>query len=327
MSEIILGIETSCDDTCVAIMSGDKLLIHMAASQDHNKYGGILPEYAARNHMQALPKLVECALAESGLSLAQLDCISVTSMPGLLGSLMVGASYAKGLAYSLNKPIIAIHHIEGHILMAKFQFGLEFPFGALVVSGGHSLLAIAEGLGRYKLLGTTLDDSCGECFDKVARKLNLPQPGGPHIEKLAKTGSPTVPLPIPLHKDGSCNFSFSGLKTATIRFEAEPADVAASLQNAVGLTLAERLKNAISRNPEVKNWALVGGVASNLYIRSYLEHCLTELSCNIYCPMGKYCVDNGVMPAYTGLLYYRAGKFSELDFKPKSICRLDELSY
>lgn len=316
----ILAIETSCDDTCVAILDDLTCIKNIIHSQDHNKFGGILPEYAARNHLYSLPKIME------GLDLDSIDAIAVTYTPGLLGSLMVGTSYAKALSYSIKKPLIGVHHIEGHILAAQYQYKLQFPYGALVASGGHTLLAIVRALGSYELLGVSLDDAAGECFDKVARGLGLPQPGGPALERLAEKGNPNIKLPIPLHKDGGFNFSFSGLKTAAIRANGNPEDIAASFQLAVAKIMAERLSNAIKKYPKVVNWVLVGGVAANNFIRNYLEQTSINLNSNIYCPEARLCTDNALMIAYAGKLYAEKGIFSDLNLEPRASFSLTEYS-
>jgi N6-L-threonylcarbamoyladenine synthase len=306
----------------VAILDGQKCIENIIYSQDHNKFGGILPEYAARNHVNTLPEIMK----NLDFDLKSVDAIAVTFAPGLLGSLMVGTSYAKALSYNLGKPLVAVHHIEGHILAAQYEYGLEFPYGALVVSGGHTLLAIAHGLGKYQLLGVSLDDAAGECFDKVARELGLPQPGGPAIEKLALNGSPNIKLPVTLHKDGSCNFSFSGLKTAAIRAKGAPEDIAASFQFTVAEILAERIKNAILLHPEVVNWALVGGVASNRYILNHLTKNASLLGKCIYCPSPRLCTDNALMVAYAGKLYAERGVFIDLELEPRASISLTAYS-
>jgi N6-L-threonylcarbamoyladenine synthase len=320
---IILGIETSCDDTCVAILDGDKALCNLIYSQDHNKFGGVFPEYASRNHMEALPGLVQCALQEAQVKAGQVDVIGVTYAPGLLGSLIVGLSYAKAAAWSLGCKLVAVHHIEAHILAAHYDCNIDFPYGAIVVSGGHTLIAIAHSLGKYKILGSSIDDAAGECFDKVAREIGLKQPGGPEIEKLAHSGSINLNLPIPLYKDGSCNFSFSGLKTAAIRsFDGtNAADVAASLQHAIAVTIAERLSNAMKMYPEIKDWAIVGGVAANRYIFDKVKRTLEEHGCHGHCPSKKLCTDNALMIAYAASLYEKSGKYDSLDVEP--INRID----
>ena len=319
----ILGIETSCDDTCVALLDDGHCLQNVIASQDHNQFGGILPEYAARNHMSSLPAIVENICD----NLDSLTAIAVTYTPGLVGSLIVGTSYAKALAYGSNKPIIGIHHIEGHILAAQYEFGIPFPYGAIVVSGGHTLIAIAYKLRQYELLGTCLDDAAGECFDKVARVLGLSQPGGPAIERLAQSGQPCVSLPITLHGDHSCNFSFSGLKTAAVRAQGQPEDIAASLQHTIALILSERFENAVKLNPEIKNWALVGGVASNKYIMQHLMRVASKMDCTLYCPSPRLCTDNALMIAYAGQLCVQAGIFSDLSLEPRGSMSLTELMY
>jgi len=216
--------------------------------------------------------------------------------------------------------------LEGHILAAQYEYQLPFPYGALVVSGGHTLIAIAHDLGNYEVLGSSLDDSAGECFDKVARELGLPQPGGPAIERLAQEGTHSIKLPVSLHLDGSCNFSFSGLKTAAIRANGSPADVAASLQHTIALILAERLRNAVDRQSGILNWALVGGVAANRYILRYLEEVMYTLGCRMYCPSPRLCTDNALMICYAGLLYAREGIYSGPDFEPVGSMSLAEYS-
>lgn len=331
---LILSIETSCDDTCIAIWKAEadpfssRCLIDLVKSQDHNKFGGILPEYAARNHNTALPVMVDYALDQLKLDLNDLDTIAVTYAPGLIGSLMVGTSYAKALAWSLGKKIIGIHHVEAHMLIAHYDCKLSFPYGALVASGGHTLLAIVEDLGKYKLLGTSMDDAAGECFDKVAREMGLPQPGGPSIEKLALHGEPVVPLCTPLHKDGTCKFSFSGLKTAAIRAVQSGAyrneDIAASFQASVANTFVERLGNAVSLYPDVKDWVLVGGVAANKYLRGRLAQDLSQITLHV--PASKLCTDNAVMVGYTAVLHTNRGHYSHLALEPISSMNLEELS-
>jgi len=331
---LILAIETSCDDTCVAIWRGNSnphlssCLIGLVKSQDHTKFGGILPEHAARNHNTALPIMVEYALSETKITLSEVDVIAVTHAPGLIGSLMVGTSYAKSLAWGAGKKLIGIHHVEAHMLIAHHDCKLDFPYGALVASGGHTLLCMVEGLGRYKLLGTSIDDAAGECFDKVAREMGLAQPGGPLIEKLALSGKPTVPLCIPLHKDGTCKFSFSGLKTATIRAIQsgmyKPEDIAASFQAAVASTFVERMTNALSVDPHVKDWVLVGGVASNQYLRRRLANDLPNIKLHV--PAPRLCTDNAVMIGYAAVLHTNAGHYSGLTLEPSSSLSLESLA-
>ena len=310
----VLGIETSCDDTCVALISDGKLVHNFCKTQDHNKFGGVFPEYASRNHISFLATLVEKAM--SGRK--TIDLIAVTNSPGLLGSLIVGVNFAKALALSTDVKLSGINHIEGHILSAHYDCPIDFPYGVLLVSGGHTILAVAEKLGKYQILGTSLDDAAGECFDKIARELGLPQPGGPSIEILAKKGQISVDLPIPLHKDNSCNFSFSGLKTAAIRaykMGHSPENVASSLQEAIASTLSERLMNAFARRPGIKVWALVGGVAANRHIYQKLSIVANKFDAQLVSPALPFCTDNGVMIAYTGLLYAQKDKYSDLSLE------------
>lgn len=310
----ILGIETSCDDTCVALMHDGKLVHNFCRNQDHNRFGGIFPEYASRNHISFLSTIVEKAM----IDVPKLDLIAVTNSPGLLGSLIVGVSFAKALSLSTGAKISGINHIEGHILSAHYDCPIEFPYGVLLISGGHTLLAIAEDLGKYQVLGGSFDDAAGECFDKVARELRLPQPGGPSIEALARKGMANVALPIPLHNDGSCNFSFSGLKTAAIRAFKEgylAKDIAASLQETIANTFAERLMNAFEQRPDIKSWALVGGVAANRHIYQKLATVAEKFGNSIVSPSIPLCTDNGVMIAYSGWLYAQKGRYSGLELE------------
>ena len=310
----ILGIETSCDDTCIALLSNNKLLYNFCRAQDHNKFGGIFPEYASRNHMSLLAELSKILLSENKSP----DLIAVTNSPGLLGSLIVGVNFAKSLAMATETKLIGINHIEAHILSARYDCEIDFPYGVLLVSGGHTIIAIADSLGVYDQLGGALDDAAGECFDKVAREIGLPQPGGPGIEKLAKNGSECVNLPIPLHGDRSCNFSFSGLKTSAIRAfrnGARAEDIAASLQGTIAYTLSERLKNAHLKRPDIKTWAIVGGVAANKHIYEVLNLVVEDFGGRLVAPSIPLCTDNAAMIAYCGMLYSQKGCYSDLDLK------------
>lgn len=305
MNNNIIAFETSCDDTCVAIYDyrQNKALCNLLYTQDHNRFGGIFPENASRDHMVNLPKLTQCALTDTHLTIDNIEAIAVTYAPGLLGSLIVGVQYAKSIAWSSKKYLIPVHHIEGHVLSAKYDCNLEFPYGCLVVSGGHTLLCIAHDLGKYEILGRSLDDAVGECFDKVARCIGLQQPGGPAIENLAQNIEPNIKLPIPLLHDNSLNFSLSGLKTAAIReFNgSNAAVVASSLQHTIALMLANKLSRAIDKFPDIKYWAIVGGVAANRYIFNHIkEYCKGVIFCS---PSKKLCTDNALMIAYTAGQY------------------------
>lgn len=297
---VILAIETSCDDTCIAIMRGRQCLASNISSQDHSRLGGVFPEYASRQHLELINPSMDLALRESGISIHDIDAIAVTKEPGLRGSLLVGYAYAKMLAHLLNKRLIEVNHLHGHILSAQYACNIPFPYGFLLVSGGHSMIGIAHAFDNYEILGRTADDAAGECFDKVARSLGLQQPWGPSLEQYALTGTPIVKLPMPLQGDHTCNMSFSGLKTACIRAidnGCNKADLAASFQNTVALFLRNRIQNAIHTYPHIQNWGVVGGVAANQVLRSIL---MTIDGCSMHFPPLKLCTDNAVMIGYAG---------------------------
>lgn len=318
--KIILSIETSCDDTCVCLYDylNDQILSNLISR--HVCAKGIIPESVARSHTEALPKMVELALKEGGLCLQEVDIVTATYGPGLIGSLVVGLSYGKALAWSLNKPFFAAHHIEGHILSVKHAAKLNFPYGCLVISGGHTLLCIAEDLGTYKIFGQSVDDSAGECFDKIARELGLKQPGGPEIENLAKSGSASITLPNPL--PNSLNFSFSGLKTAAKRsFNGQnAADVAASLLGAISRSLCEKVEKfcqevvPLYRTSEnLFPIGIVGGVAANKMIFNKIKEVVKLYNCELFVPPMQFCTDNAFMIAFQASLYAAKGRFSSLD--------------
>ena len=301
----ILGIETSCDDTCVAILRENECLSNIISSQDHNKLGGIFPEHASRQHLDLITPSINAALLESNIALHDIDAVAVTTEPGLQGSLIVGQTYSQMLAYLLNKPLIKVNHLHGHILSVKYACNLSFPYGFLLISGGHSMLGIAWNVGHYEILGRTLDDAAGECFDKVARSMGLEQPWGPLLEQHAKQGSANIDLPMPLNKDKTCQMSFSGLKTACIQkmnTGCNTADLACSFQNTVGLFLKSRIQNAIGLHPNITNWGIIGGVAANQTIRRHLNNIssqpLYKSTYNVWFPPINLCTDNALMIAY-----------------------------
>ncbi len=328
----ILGIETSCDETAVAIVSEDKkILSNQVASQiEHNQYGGVVPEVASRSHMRALDKLVDLALEESGMALEEIDAIAVTAGPGLIGGVIVGVMYAKALAASLGKPVIAVNHLEGHALTARLTDEVEFPFLLLLVSGGHTQFLAVNNVGEYELLGTTLDDAVGEAFDKTAKLLGLGYPGGPQVEKSAKSGDPKkFKFPRPLTNQNNCSLSFSGLKTA-VRRELEKSeiddkltcDIAASFQGAVSDVLAIKTKYAIEefmkKHSSGRSFVLSGGVAANQAIRSKLESVCAENGFSFHAPPVNLCGDNAAMIAWAGIEKYKLGHKDSLSFKPRS---------
>ncbi|NLJ40413.1 MAG: tRNA (adenosine(37)-N6)-threonylcarbamoyltransferase complex transferase subunit TsaD [Clostridiales bacterium] len=322
---LILGIETSCDDTSAAITrNGREILGQKIASQIelHKRYGGVVPEIASRKHIETISPLIEETIEEAGVSLDSLHGVAVTYGPGLAGALLVGVSAAKALAYGLTIPLIGVHHIEGHISANYIEHkDLEPPFLCLVVSGGHSHLVWVKDYGKYEILGRTLDDAAGEAYDKVARTLGLGYPGGPAIDKLAPKGDPHfIEYPRPYIKESHYNFSFSGLKTAVINhlhnmkqqgqdYCAE--DIAASFQQAVVDILVDKTIRA-AQDKGTKKVALAGGVASNSALRAQLKERAEEKGLELYYPSPLLCTDNGAMIACAG--YYRllAGDISDL---------------
>jgi N6-L-threonylcarbamoyladenine synthase len=310
---LVLGIETSCDETGVALYDSARgLLAHALHSQVamHQEYGGVVPELASRDHIRRLPSLLNKILAESGESLRDLDAIAYTAGPGLAGALLVGASAAQGLAYSLGIPAVPVHHLEGHLL-APFLSGSPppLPFVALLVSGGHTQLMRVAALGRYDLLGETMDDAAGEAFDKTAQLLGLGYPGGPALAKLAASGDTSrYRLPRPMLHSADLNFSFSGLKTAvltTLRREAPDsqgcADLAACFQDAVAEVLTAKTTAAM-RNTGIETLVVAGGVGANQRLRAVLDESALTNGFKIHYPALEFCTDNGAMIALAGAL-------------------------
>ena len=325
----ILGIESSCDETSVAIISNNKLTANLISSQDfHTKYGGVVPELSSRAHLQIVLPLVKDALAESNLTLNDLDVICSTAGPGLIGALLVGLTFSKGLAYSLNKPFVPVNHIEGHIFSGFLMKDKpEFPYLALVVSGGHTLLLLVESFLKIKKLGTTVDDAAGEAFDKVAKMLGLGYPGGPKIQKAAVKGNPDkINFPVAELKD-PYNFSFSGLKSSVLRYvqknygesknisESDMNDIAASFQNAVVKALIKNTKKALD-NFDIKSLSLAGGVAANKVLREEVISLGNRYSKKVVIPDLEYCGDNAAMIAFRGLKLFEAGKKFDLSYSP-----------
>ncbi|RME85906.1 MAG: tRNA (adenosine(37)-N6)-threonylcarbamoyltransferase complex transferase subunit TsaD [Zetaproteobacteria bacterium] len=316
---IVLGIETSCDETAVALVGweGDRpvLLAERVASQTplHARFGGVVPEIASRAHAESLPPMVEAVLDEAGVLLASVDEIAVTAGPGLIGALLVGVALARALGVAAGKPVRPVHHLEGHLWAPMLAGRLpDVPFLALLASGGHTMLVRVEALGRYQVLGETLDDAAGECLDKIARLIGLGYPGGPAIEKAARKGDPTrFPLPRPMLEKG-LNFSFSGLKTAArLAWEQSPQDaeaqrdLAAALQAAVVDVLAEKTAQA-ARASAVQGVVVAGGVAANEALRARLAEAVPR-GIPVFFPPPRWCTDNAAMIALVGLLHRRAG--------------------
>jgi N6-L-threonylcarbamoyladenine synthase len=333
---LILGIESSCDETAASVVSSDKrILSNIIASQiaAHTPYGGVVPEIAARAHVEILAPLVGEALATAGVSLAQIDAIAATAGPGLIGGVMVGLVTAKALCIATRKPLIAINHLEGHALSPRLVSDVAFPYLLLLTSGGHCQLLMVHGVGRFSRLATTIDDAAGEAFDKVAKMLGLGFPGGPMVEKLALQGNPYgFALPRPLLGRKEPHFSFAGLKSAVLRLlesgavqnDQHKADVAASFQQAVIDCLIDRTQLAL-RKLDIHPTALVvaGGVAANASIRSALAHCAASHGLDFVAPPMWLCTDNGAMIAWAGAERYAMGLLDNLDVPARARWPLD----
>ena len=315
----VLGIETSCDETGVAVYCTERgLLAHALFSQVrmHAAYGGVVPELASRDHVRKLLPLIRQVLNEAGLGTADLDGIAYTRGPGLVGALLVGASVASGLGYALRRPVLGVHHMEAHLLAPMLEASQpEFPFVALLVSGGHTMLVQVAGIGRYRLLGQSLDDAAGEAFDKTAKLLNLPYPGGPALERLAADGNPArFRFPRPMTDRPGLDFSFSGLKTFTrntVQSQGDDpqtrADIARAFQDAVVDTLAIKCRRAL-QHTGVSGLVVAGGVGANRALRDRLQTVAAEQGARVYYPRLELCTDNGAMVALAGALRLEAGE-------------------
>lgn len=330
----ILGIETSCDETAAAVLDADGRILAEAVYsqlQEHAPFGGVVPEVAARAHLARLPGLVRGVMAEAGLGFAELGAVAATAGPGLIGGLVVGATYAKGVAMAQGLPFVAVNHLEAHALTAMLtEPGTRFPYLLLLVSGGHCQCVAVRGLGDYRRLGSTLDDAVGEAFDKSAKLLGLPWPGGPALERLAASGDPrAVPLPRPLLGRPGCDFSFSGLKTAVSRAVQKgfaAADIAAGFQAAVADVLADRVRHALRIMPEATALVVAGGVAANGAVRQALAGEAMRAGLPLLAPPIRLCTDNAVMVAWAGLLRLRAGLRDGFDHAPRPRWPLEELA-
>ena len=329
---IILGIETSCDETAVSLIQDDdsgipKILSNVISSQFdiHKEFGGVVPELAARSHVEKIDLIAKKAIVESGVSLDKVSAIAATSGPGLIICLTVGLNFGKAMASSLNVPFIGVNHLEGHALSPKLHSKIDYPYLLLLISGGHSQYLSVNGLGNYKRLGTTIDDALGEAFDKTAKLLGIEFPGGPKLEKFAKNGDPNkFDLPKPIINKGGCNLSFAGLKTAILRItktissQQEKFDLAASFQKTIEEILYKKTKIAFQEfnkiNPKSNNNIVVaGGVAANEGIRNILNKVSKENGFKTLFPDLKLCGDNGAMIAMVGLEKYKIKKFDNLD--------------
>lgn len=329
---LILGIESSCDETAAALVTSERrMLAHKLAGQEsaHRPYGGVVPEIAARAHVEILPSLIEDVLEEANISLGEVDAIAATAGPGLIGGVLVGLVTAKGLAFSAGKPLIAINHLEGHALSPMLaQPDLAFPYLLLLVSGGHCQLLFVEGLGRYRRLATTIDDAAGEAFDKTAKLLGLGFPGGPAVEHAALQGDSTaVPLPRPLLGSAEPHFSFAGLKSAVLRAREtgryRTEDIAASFQQAVIDCLVDRTAQALDKAPGATALVVAGGVAANTAIRCAITDLADRSGLPFVAPPAWLCTDNAAMIAWAGALRFEAGLADGLDAPARARWPLD----
>ena len=340
---IILGIETSCDETAASIITENKqgtptILSSIVSSQVdvHKQFGGVVPELAARSHIEKIDLITKKAIEESGITLEEVDAVAATAGPGLIVCLSVGLSFGKAMASSLEKPFIAVNHLEGHALSPKLNSLLNYPYLLLLISGGHTQFLNVQGLGEYKRLGTTIDDAIGEAFDKTAKMLGIEFPGGPQIEEYAKKGDPNkYELPKPIFHKGGCNLSFAGLKTAVLRIvkqiktDQEKYDLAASFQKTVEEILYKKSKVAFKEfknihKDKANTFVVAGGVAANKKIREVLTKLCNEENFKAIFPPINLCGDNAAMIAMVGLEKYKLRQFNELDHPAKPRWPLDE---
>lgn len=324
----ILGIESSCDETSMSIIKNgcEEIATTVLTQMDtHAKFGGVVPEIASRMHTENITMVLEDVLSKANMRVEDVDAIAVTYAPGLLGGLLVGVEFAKVLSYVYNKPLIATHHIAGHIYANNLVGKLEFPLLALVVSGGHTELVLMEDDYKFKVIGKTLDDAAGECFDKVARVLGLPYPGGPNVEKLALEGEKTYDLPVPM-TNNSLDFSFSGLKSAVVNLnhnetqrgnEVRKADLARSFQDVAFEELVKKTKLAIEKY-DIKRVIMAGGVSASKALRSEMQKMCDSLDVELSVPPIKYCTDNAAMIACAAYPKFIKKEFADLDLKAES---------
>ena len=327
---LILGLESSCDETAAALVTGDgRVLAHRLAGQEaaHRPFGGVVPEIAARAHVEAIGPLVGGALDDAGVTLAQVDAVAATAGPGLIGGVMVGLVTGKALAHAAGKPLIAVNHLEGHALSPRLSDrALDFPYLLLLVSGGHCQLLLVEGVGAYRRLATTIDDAAGEAFDKTAKLLGLGFPGGPAVERAAAAGNPrAVPLPRPLTRTSEPHFSFAGLKAAVARAvgTVSAEDLAASFQQAVVDCLVDRTRRALTHAGDVTALVVAGGVAANGAVRSAMEGLAAEHGLRFVAPPLWLCTDNAAMIAWAGAERFAAGWTDPLDVAARPRWPLD----
>ncbi|MGN7661143.1 MAG: tRNA (adenosine(37)-N6)-threonylcarbamoyltransferase complex transferase subunit TsaD [Anaplasma sp.] len=328
----VLGIETSCDETAVAVLTGQGVVLahEVLTQKEHSFFGGVVPEIAARTHFDFLHILVSEAVSNAGLGFRDLEAIAVTAGPGLVGSLIVGIMLAKTIAYVTERPLIGVNHLEAHILVARMIHEVKFPFLALVISGGHCQFFVTHGVGRYTKLGESMDDSLGETFDKVARMLGLGYPGGPIVEKKALTGaSDRFSFPRALRHRPGCDFSFSGLKTSVRNIiareqlnEQTVCDICSSFQQCVSEILTSRVLNAASASKmideNIDTIVVSGGVAANNLIQQRISECALTCGLKAIFPPQELCTDNGIMVGWAGVENMRVGNVSSLNLAPRA---------
>lgn len=332
---VILGIESSCDETAAAVIRGRELLSSriISSATEHAKYGGVVPEIASRAHTDAVDEVVRQAVEEAGITLSEIDAVAVTYGAGLLGALLVGVSFAKSLAYALGVPLVAVNHIRGHLAAAYLsEPQLKPPFVTLLASGGHTAVLHTLDYSHFKVVASTCDDAAGEAFDKVARVLSLPYPGGASVERLAESGSPNIPLPSCLVREGHDRFSYSGLKTAVINYchnaeqkgvEVSRADLACSFQkSAVDPLVKKTVESATALG--VGTVTAGGGVIANGYLRGSLKAECDKKGLKLVLPEKKYCTDNAAMIAAEGLIKYLNGEFAPLSLNASAQIALGE---
>lgn len=324
MISYILGIESSCDETAAAVVRNGKIpLSNIVSSQVdiHSKYGGVVPEIASRKHIESIIPVVNEALEQAGVSTESIDAVAVTQGPGLVGSLMVGFSAAKAIAYSLNRPLVYVDHLEAHITAAHLENDISFPFIALIVSGGHTNLYYVSGYTEFELIGKTRDDAAGEAFDKAAKILGLGYPGGIEIDRLSRSGDPgKIKFPRPFLDKKNFDFSYSGLKTSLLYYikdnpesiEKEIEDICASYQEAIVDTLIAKTLSAANKY-NVKNIVVSGGVACNSRLREFSIEIFTKRGMNIYIPSPKFCTDNAAMISALGYFRLESGERAAMD--------------
>lgn len=343
---IVLGIESSCDETAAAIVNDKKEILGecVLTQLEHKTFGGVVPEIAARAHLEHIEDILEETFKRANLKPSDIDAVAAAAGPGLIGGVVVGVMAAKALALALDKPFIAVNHLEGHALAARLTSDVKYPYLLLLVSGGHCQILIVKGVGEFERLGTTIDDAAGEAFDKVAKMLGLGYPGGPMIEKMAALGDEDrFVLPRPLHNSGDCNLSFSGLKTAVRKIiesyspdnniehailrKQDVADICASFQKAATESLVHKLQKAIvtfrTKYPQGNDLVVSGGVAANTYLRNRLKQLAETEGLTFSAPPIRFCTDNGVMIAWAGMERALKGMYNDLDFKPRPRWPLD----